>query len=324
MPSGSRMSTGSLRLVFAGTPPFAAVVLQALMDAMPGAVAGVFTQPDRPAGRGRRLLPSAVKSLALAHALPVFQPARLRDPADQRPLAALRPDLLIVAAYGLILPPSVLQIPRLGCVNVHASLLPRWRGAAPVERAIEAGDTRTGITIMQMDEGLDTGAVLHTLDCPILATDTGGSLLERLGILGARALLEALEQISGGTAHALAQDDARATYAAKLSREQAWLDWSLDASVLARRVRAFNPANVCHTRIGAEVLRVWMAEPVEHLAAGTVPGTVLAADRNGIRVACGSGALALTQLQLSGGKPMGAADLLNGRASLFAPGARLG
>jgi methionyl-tRNA formyltransferase len=316
------MRTDRLRIVFAGTPPFAATVLQALLDDPCCEIAGVFTQPDRPAGRGRQLQASAVKSLALAHALSVFQPARLREPAERAPLARLAPDLLVVVAYGLILPRAVLEIPRLGCINVHASLLPRWRGAAPIERAIEAGDAQTGVTIMQMDEGLDTGAMLHAVSCPILATDTGGSLRERLAGLGAHALCEALALLRERRASATPQDEAHASYAAKLRREEAVIDWNQDAAVLARRVRAFNPANVCHARLGDEVVRVWNAMVREVDGQASVPGTILAADRSGIVVACGRGALALTELQLSGGKPMSAAALLNGRAALFAPGSR--
>jgi methionyl-tRNA formyltransferase len=310
------------RIAFAGTPEFAAASLAALLAGGHHIVC-VHTQPDRPAGRGRQLKPSPVKELALAHGLPVLQPSTLRDPAEQAVLADFRPELMIVAAYGLLLPAVVLQIPRLGCVNVHASLLPRWRGAAPIERAIEAGDTLTGITIMQMDEGLDTGGMLLRRECPILASDTGGSLRERLHALGAETLMAALPGILDGTAVATAQDDACATYAAKLRKEEAALGWELPAAMLARRISAFNPANTCHARIGGETLRIHAAQPMEDTST-SVPGTVLRTSAAGILVACGEGALLLTVLQPAGGRAMTAAELLNGRAKLFTPGSRFG
>ena len=316
------MPDTSARIVFAGTPEFAAASLAALLaDAQQ--VVAVYTQPDRPAGRGRQLKPSPVKELALAHGLQVYQPLSLREPAAQAELAALNPDLMIVAAYGLLLPSSVLQMPRLGCVNVHASLLPRWRGAAPIERAIEAGDTRTGITIMQMDEGLDTGAMLLRHECPIEAGDTGGSLRNRLQALGAEALLAALPGILAGASVATAQDKAFATYASKLRKEEAAIDWGQPAPVLARRIRAFNPANICHGNIGGEALRIHAAHTAEAVRSG-IPGEILRAGAEGILVACGEGALLLTTLQPAGGRPMTAAELLNGRARLFTPGSRFG
>ena len=226
-----------------------------------------------------------------------------------------------MVAYGLILPPAVLAIPRLGCVNVHASLLPRWRGAAPIERAIEAGDTGTGITIMQMDAGLDTGDMLLRLPCPILDTDTGASLRERLAVLGGEALLAAMPGILDGSIAREPQDGALATYAAKLKKEEALVDWREPAGVIARRVRAFNPANVCHTLAGGEPLRIWAATAE---AGSGKPGCVLHADARGILVACGEGALRLTELQPGGGRRMSATELLNGRARLFQPGTRLG
>jgi methionyl-tRNA formyltransferase len=316
------MPNAPARIAFAGTPEFAAASLAALI-AGGHEIVCVHTQPDRPAGRGRQLKPSPVKELALAHGLPVLQPLTLRNPADQAALAAFLPDLMIVAAYGLLLPATVLRIPRLGCINVHASLLPRWRGAAPIERAIEAGDTLTGITIMQMDEGLDTGGMLLRRECPILDSDTGGSLRERLQALGAEALMAALPGILEGTAVATAQDGACATYAAKLRKEEAALDWELPAAVLARRVRAFNPANTCHAGIGGETLRIHAALPVEDAPAAP-PGTVLRTGTAGILVACGEGALLLTALQPAGGRAMTAAELLNGRAKLFTSGSRFG
>lgn len=315
-------SVTSPRIVFAGTPEFAEQILRALLEHTPYTISAVFTQPDRPAGRGRQLLPSPVKRLALERGLPVYQPSSLRDPAAQAALAALEPELLVVAAYGLILPAAVLSIPRLGCINVHASILPRWRGAAPIERAIEAGDRETGVTIMQMDEGLDTGAMLLVHRCPIAVTDTGGSLREQLGMLGASALVEALAALLSGHSHARTQDESLATYATKLHRDESLIDWQADAQTLARRVRAFNPLNVCHTTVAGQVLRVWQAS-AETLTRGT-PGTVLQSSREGILVACGKDALRLQRLQLAGGKAMDVAALLNSRADWFQPGTVLG
>ena len=317
------MSTSRLRCVFAGTPDFAAVILEALLESPLCTIVATYTQPDRPAGRGRRLLPSPVKQLAQSRGIPVRQPVSLKGAAEQAELAALEPELMIVAAYGLLLPPAVLAIPRHGCINVHASLLPRWRGAAPIERAIEADDKRTGITIMQMDAGLDTGAMLLQRECAISDQDTGGSLRERLAGLGASAMLEALERLVAATLDPRAQDDALATHAPKLRREEALLDWRLPAAELARRIRAFNPANVCQTTLAGQMLRVWNAHAVP-AATARPPGEILAARRDGITVACGDGALRLTRLQLAGGKAMDVAALLNGHAALFRPGAVLG
>ncbi|MCP5321159.1 MAG: methionyl-tRNA formyltransferase [Pseudomonadales bacterium] len=317
------MSTSPVRCVFAGTPDFAATILQALLDSALCRIVAVYTQPDRPAGRGRRLVPPPVKQLADSHGVAVYQPASLKGAKEQAELATLQPELMIVAAYGLILPPAVLAMPRHGCINVHASLLPRWRGAAPIERAMEAGDTQTGVTIMQMDAGLDTGAVLLARACAISDADSGGSLRERLAGIGRDAILETLEQLIAGRLTPQPQDDRLASHAPKLRREEAVLDWQLPAAVLARRVRAFNPANVCQTTVAGEVLRVWFAEPC---AATTVaqPGEIVAAERDGIVVACGDGALRLTHLQLAGARAMDAAALLNGRAALFRPGTLLG
>ena len=315
------MEQAPVRIVFAGTPEFAAASLAALLAQAAYHVIAVYTQPDRPSGRGRQLKPSPVKELALAHGVPVYQPLSLRAPEAQAELAALQPDLMIVAAYGLILPAAVLGTPRLGCINVHASLLPRWRGAAPIERAIEAGDTQTGITIMQMDEGLDTGAMLLTRDCPIEENDTGGSLRETLQALGAEALLAALPEVLAGTNRGTAQDGAQATYAAKLRKEESAIDWHLPAALLARRIRAFNPSNVCHATLGGEVFRIHAARAVTD-ARGAHAGGILEAGAAGIRVACGDGALLLLELQPAGGRAMTAAQLLNGRGKLFTAGAQ--
>ncbi|MBP9956602.1 MAG: methionyl-tRNA formyltransferase [Pseudomonas sp.] len=310
-----------LRIVFAGTPEFAAVHLQALLDAGLAPVA-VYTQPDRPAGRGQKLMASPVKQLAVAHGIPVHQPATLRDAAAQAELAALAPDLLVVVAYGLILPQAVLDIPKLGCINSHASLLPRWRGAAPIQRAVQAGDAESGVTVMQMEAGLDTGPMLLKVTTPIADDDTGGSLHDRLATLGAAAVVEAIPQLAAGTLHGEVQDDALATYAHKLNKDEARLDWSRPAAELERLVRAFNPWPVCHTSLGAAALKVYAAELVEEgQGEGQgAPGTILAASRDGLAVACGAGALRLTRLQLPGGKPLDFADLYNSRREQFAAG----
>jgi len=297
----------SLRIVFAGTPDFSVPPLQALLQGGHRVVA-VYTQPDRPAGRGRKLSASPVKQLAAEHGIHVLQPQSLKHEPDQAELAALKPDLIVVVAYGLLLPQAVLDTPRLGCVNIHASLLPRWRGAAPIQRAIAAGDRETGITIMQMEAGLDTGPMLHTLTCPIEDEDTGGSLHDRLSELGARALMEALPAIASGTVAARAQDDAVATYAHKLKKEEADIDWSRPAEDIARLVRAFNPWPVAQTRLGDRTMRIWRAGA----AAGSAePGVVTAAGRDGIEVGTGDGLLRITQLQMPGKRPMSAADFLN-------------
>ncbi|THG82014.1 methionyl-tRNA formyltransferase [Pseudomonas sp. A-1] len=305
-----------LRIVFAGTPEFAAVHLQALLDAGLTPVA-VYTQPDRPAGRGQKLMASPVKQLAATHGIPVLQPQTLRDAAAQAELAALQPDLLVVVAYGLILPQAVLDIPPLGCINSHASLLPRWRGAAPIQRAVQAGDAESGVTVMRMEAGLDTGPMLLKATTPIADDDTGGSLHDRLATLGAAAVVAAIPQLAAGTLHGEVQDDALATYAHKLNKDEARLDWSHPAVELERLVRAFNPWPVCHTTLGEAALKVYAAEVAEGQGA---PGTILAAGRDGLVVACGQGALRLTRLQLPGGKPLGFADLYNSRREQFAAG----
>jgi methionyl-tRNA formyltransferase len=305
-----------VRILFAGTPPFAAVALEALADAG-HEIVGVLTQPDRPAGRGMKLAPSAVKQAALARGLPVMQPASLKTPEAQAELAALNADVMVVAAYGLILPQAVLDLPRLGCLNIHASLLPRWRGAAPIQRAILAGDTETGITLMQMDAGLDTGAMLTKMPVPIRDTDTAASLHDTLAAAGARAIVAALENPSALVPQA--QDDREATYAAKLSKEEAQLDWAQPADALARAVRAYNPAPGAWTLLDGAPLKIWAAEAV----AGTgQPGTLLRADAEHLVVACGSGALALHEVQPAGSKRMPAAAFLAGRP--LAPGTCFG
>ena len=311
--------TSPLRIIFAGTPEFAACHLQALLDAGCQVIA-VYTQPDRPAGRGHKLMPSPVKQLALQHALPVRQPSTLRDASAQAELAALQPDLLLVVAYGLILPQAVLDIPRLGCINSHASLLPRWRGAAPIQRAIEAGDALSGVTLMQMEAGLDTGPMLCKVSTPISTRDTAASLHDRLAQLGAQAMVAALDPLARGELHAEVQDDRLATYAHKLNKDAARLDWQRPAIELERQVRAFNPWPVSHALLNGEMLKVLGARLAEGCGS---PGSILQADKEGLTVACGSGALCLTRLQLPGGKPLAFADLLNSRREQFARGQSL-
>ena len=311
-----------MNLVFAGTPEFAVPALKALLDAG-HTVAAVYTQPDRPAGRGRKLAMSPVKQFALEHELPVCQPTSLKTDAEAEALRALRPDAMIVIAYGLILPKSILRIPKYGCINVHASLLPRWRGAAPIQRAIEAGDAFTGVTIMQMDEGLDTGPMLATHETPIDAHDTAASLHDRLSALGASLLADTLAKLEDGAVTPQPQDGTQATYAAKLKKDEARLDWSTDAQLLARRIRAFNPWPVAHTTLAGQILRFWQAVAEAQTETATQPpGTVLAADPDGIRVQCGQGVLCLTRLQSEGGKALDAGAFLNGRP--LPPGTRLG
>lgn len=309
-----------MRLVFAGTPEFAVPCLHAL-HAAGHEIAAVYTQPDRPAGRGRQPQESAVKLAARALQIPVRQPLSLKPAEQAEALRALDPVVMVVVAYGLILPTSVLAIPVLGCLNVHASLLPRWRGAAPIQRAIEAGDTHSGVTLMQMAAGLDTGDMLAQIETPITETDTGGSLHDRLADLGARLLVENLPRLAAGELRARAQNDAAACYAAKLSKQEARIDWHADATLLARRVRAFNPWPVAHTRWDGKGLLIWSAS-AESTPGADTPGTVLAADTNGILVRCGRGALRVTRLQREGGRAVGVADFLNGHA--LTAGTRLG
>lgn len=312
--------TEPLRLVFAGTPEFAAEHLKALLDSRHQVIA-VYTQPDRPAGRGQKLMPSPVKQLAVEHGIAVLQPPTLRDPAAQAELKALGADLMVVVAYGLILPQVVLDTPRLGCINSHASLLPRWRGAAPIQRAVQAGDAESGVTVMQMEAGLDTGPMLLKVTTRISADDTGGSLHDRLAQLGPKAVLEAIEGLAAGTLQGEVQDDALANYAHKLNKDEARLDWSRPAVELERLVRAFNPWPICHSALDGEPLKVLAATLGEGKGA---PGQILAASKDGLTVACGDGALRLTRLQLPGGKPLNFADLFNSRREQFAVGKVLG
>lgn len=311
----------SLRIIFAGTPDFAARHLDALLSSGHHVV-GVFTQPDRPAGRGKKLMPSPVKVLAEENGLPVFQPASLRPQENQQLVADLHADVMVVVAYGLILPKAVLDMPRLGCINVHGSLLPRWRGAAPIQRALWAGDEETGVTIMQMDVGLDTGDMLYKLVCPITDEDTSATLYDKLAGLGPAGLIETLAQLANGTAQPQVQDEAQVTYAEKLSKEEARVDWSLSAAQLERCIRAFNPWPMSWLEIDGQPLKIWKASVID---TGTTaePGTIVDATKQGIQVATGDGILNVESLQPAGKKAMSAQDLLNSRREWFVPGHRL-
>ncbi len=304
------MNPPRLRLAFAGTPEFAAQALQAIIEAGHEVVL-VLTQPDRPAGRGMKLTPSAVKRCALAHGLVVDQPEKLRTAAQRAALVAAAPDVLVVAAYGLLLPREVLELPRLGCINIHASLLPRWRGAAPIQRAIEAGDAETGITIMQMDEGLDTGAMLLRRTLPILPADTAASLHDRLAKLGAQAIVDALAALAGEGLTAEAQPDAGVTYAAKIGRAEASIDWTRPAAELERQLRAFDPFPGSSAQLGDATIKLWSAEVVAGVGE---PGSVLEAGDSGIVIACGEDALRVTELQRPGSRRLTAAEFLRGFA----------
>ena len=312
----------TLRVVFAGTPEFARVALERLH------VAGftiplVLTQPDRPAGRGMKLQPSPVKQFALKHGITVAQPHSLRldgrysdeAAAARAALEAARPDVIVVAAYGLILPPWVLDLPRLGCLNIHASLLPRWRGAAPIHRAIEAGDAETGVTLMQMDAGLDTGDMLLVERLRIAADDTTGSLHDKLALLGGRLIVEALEIAACGGLTRTPQPAEGVTYAHKIEKAEALIVWTQPAETIARRIRAFNPHPGAATLWQGEALKLWRAQVDGAMhGSGQTPGTVLTSQADGIRVQCGQGVLCLTELQRAGGKRLSAAEFLRGQA----------
>ncbi|WP_447529741.1 methionyl-tRNA formyltransferase [Vreelandella sp. TE19] len=315
-----------LRVVFAGTPDFAESHLAALLESG-HQVVGVYTQPDRPAGRGRKLTPGPVKRLALEHELPVYQPMSLKGPAAQAELAALEADIMVVVAYGLLLPQAVLDTPRLGCINVHASLLPRWRGAAPIQRAIEAGDAASGVTIMQMDAGLDTGAMLSEIRTPITEHTTGGALHDQLAEDGARALIETLNALRQASATATPQPLEGVTYAAKLSKAEAELDFTQSADVLARKIRAFNPWPVAWCALGDERLRLYMARAEGPAPHSSAPGTLLAHGDDHLRIACGEHGhqvLCVSHVQLPGAKMLPVSALLNAPQPRLAPGSQLG
>ncbi|AIK17715.1 methionyl-tRNA formyltransferase [Glaesserella parasuis] len=313
-----------LNIIFAGTPDFAATHLQALLNSEHNVIA-VYTQPDKPAGRGKKLQASPVKQLAEAHHIPVYQPKSLRKEEAQAELQALNADVMVVVAYGLILPEAVLKAPKYGCLNVHGSLLPRWRGAAPIQRSIWAGDTETGVTIMQMDIGLDTGDMLHKVTTPILATETSASLYAKLAELAPPALLEVLNGLTSGQFKPEKQQDEQANYAEKLTKEEAKLDWNMTACQLERNIRAFNPAPMAYLTLMVneveERIKVYQAEVLPHQE--KTVGTVLAVDKNGIQIATQQGVLNITQLQPAGKKPMSVQDFLNGRGDWFKVGSVL-
>ena len=312
--------TQPLRIIFAGTPDFAARHLQALIQSE-HQIVGVYSQPDRPAGRGKKLKASEVKELALEHNLPVFQPQSLKNDEALAELTSLNADIMIVVAYGLILPKAILEAPRLGCLNVHGSILPRWRGAAPIQRAIWAGDEQTGVTIMQMDEGLDTGDMLHISRCPISTTETSASLYIKLAELGPDALIETINKLANGEITPEPQNDELANYAKKLSKEEADIDWSMSALQIERNIRSFNPWPMCFTQMGGQTVKIHQAQVL--LQSGD-PGQILSSDKNGVVVACGEHALCITQLQPQGKKPMAINDFLNGRSDWVTPGTILG
>jgi len=295
-----------VKIIFAGTPHFATTALAALIG--DHQVVAVLTQPDRPAGRGMQLAASPVKRLAMQHGIRIMQPATLKTEEVQHSIASLNADVMVVAAYGLILPKAVLQLPRYGCLNIHASLLPRWRGAAPIPRAIQAGDRETGITIMQMDEGLDTGNMLLRRACPIGQVDTAQSLHDKLAMMGADCIVETLRLLQENRLTPVRQDDAAACYAPKLLKSEAQIDWRQDARQIERAIRAFNPFPVCHTSLNGMAIKIWQAALQEEVQ--REPGKVLAVDKRGITVACGKDALLLEILQRPGGKAQPAAQFL--------------
>ncbi|MBI3145552.1 MAG: methionyl-tRNA formyltransferase [Pseudogulbenkiania sp.] len=305
-----------MKLIFAGTPEFAAAALQALLDAGHD-IPLVLTQPDRPAGRGMKLKPSPVKALALQHGLRVEQPLTLKTPEAQALIAEVGAEVMVVAAYGLLLPQAVLDLPAKGCLNIHASLLPRWRGAAPIQRALLAGDAESGITIMQMDVGLDTGTMLSVYPRAIAADETAATLHDRLAEAGAQAIVDTLARLA--QISPLPQPEEGVTYAQKLTKAEAEVDWTRPAADIARAIRAYNPVPGAFTRLDGEPLKLWQAEAEE--GSGD-PGTVLAADAGGVRVAAGSGVVRLTQLQAAGGKRLAARDFVAGRPDIA--GTRLG
>lgn len=311
----------SLRIVFAGTPDFAARHLAALLSSEHEVIA-VYTQPDRPAGRGKKLTASPVKQIAVEHDIAVYQPENFKSDQAKQQLAELNADLMVVVAYGLLLPQAVLDTPKLGCINVHGSILPRWRGAAPIQRSIWAGDSETGITIMQMDIGLDTGDMLKIATLPIEATDTSASMYGKLAELGPQALVDCIADIASDKAIATKQDDALANYAKKLSKEEAKIDWSMDAAFIERCVRAFNPWPMSHFDVAENTIKVWQSR-VEAQTSNQPVGTIVKADKSGIYVATGNGLLVLEQLQVPGKKALPVQDILNARASWFEVGTQL-
>lgn len=310
-----------LNIIFAGTPDFAAKHLSALINSEHNVIA-VYTQPDRPAGRGKKLTASAVKELAMQQQIAVYQPDNFKEAGSIEQIAGLNADIMIVVAYGLILPPSVLEIPRLGCLNVHGSLLPRWRGAAPIQRAIWAGDTQTGVTIMQMDQGLDTGDMLAKVSCLIDLDETSASLYEKLALQAPGVLVDTLNKLVKGELNVEKQDPQLASYAKKLSKSEALIDWSKDAVFIERCIRAFNPWPVSYFMLEDKAIKVHQASLLDNQS-DQPAGTIIAATKNGIQVATGEGIINLEVLQLAGKKALPVQDILNSRRELFAQGTLL-
>ena len=303
------MPTKRLRIIFAGTPDFSVPALEALIDSGHEVVA-VYTQPDRPAGRGRKLKASPVKEVALKNNISIYQPESLKEKSEQEKIAQLKPDLMVVVAYGLLLPETVLSIPEFGCLNIHASILPRWRGAAPIQRAILEGDSESGISIMQMDIGLDTGDVLTIATCPIEKNETGGSLHDKLAMLGAQPLLDVLAQLKNGSVKPVKQKDNDACYAKKLSKEEALIDWNKPVTEIDRMIRAFNPWPVAFTTLDDKNMRIWSATMLDKNS-DKKPGTVLSCNKDGLDVATGQGVLHIEKLQMPGGRAMSASEFIN-------------
>lgn len=314
------MSGKELRVIFAGTPEFAAKHLEVLIEHKYNVVA-CYTQPDRPSGRGKKLQPSAVKQIALENNIPVCQPLSLKNEDAQTELESWNADLMIVVAYGLLLPKAALDTPKFGCINVHGSILPKWRGAAPIQRSVLSGDKETGVTIMQMDVGLDTGDMLLIETCPITKEDTSGSIYTKLENIGPDALLKTVEQIAAGTVSAEKQNDELATYAHKLTKQEAEIDWSESAHIIDQKVRGYQPWPVAYTKIQDNAVKIWQVEIVE--SSSKPAGEIISADKSGIVVAAGSNAIKIIQLQPPGKKAMTAADFLNGRQDWVTPGTNL-
>jgi len=312
-----------VRIIFAGTPDFAASHLQSIIDDNSHQIVAAYTQPDRPAGRGKKLSSSPVKKLAEAHNIQVFQPVSLKEGGQKEIMARLQADLMVVVAYGLILPQAILNTPRLGCINVHGSILPRWRGAAPIQRAIEAGDAKGGVTIMQMDSGLDTGSILSTAQCSISDSETSGTLYNRLAVLGSSSLANILAKLEAGNAVSIEQDDTQSTYASKIDKSEAQINWSLSATNIDRCIRAFNPSPTAFSLIDGQRFKVWDAVIVaDH--SEVAAGQIVSFDSVGLLVGCGQDALLLKEIQLAGKPRMPIGELMKSRSELFANGKLLG
>ena len=300
-----------MRIIFAGTPDFSVSALKSLIESK-HEVCAVYTQPDRPAGRGRKLTPSPVKKYALEHDIEVLQPETLKEQETQVKIRDFDADVMVVVAYGLILPQAVLDIPRFGCLNIHASILPRWRGAAPIQRAIEAGDNKSGVTIMQMDAGLDTGAIIRIDECEITTEETGGSLHDKLAAIGGESIVQALDQIIEPEFTPKPQNDSLANYANKLSKKEAHIDWSQGAQQIVNAIRAFNPWPVAHTLLNGDTMRVWGAT-ISDKSNSAKTGEVISCTKEGLLVACGSGAVCINRIQLPGGKQTKISDFVNSK-----------